>query len=58
MLSDEVTANNGNIGSTMETTNAIKRVAREATRSLGDIVWAVDPASGRPFQFGRSHPFA
>ena len=44
MLSDEVTANNGNIGSTMETTNAIKRVAREATRSLGDIVWAVDPA--------------
>ncbi len=44
MLSDEVTANNGKNGSTMETTNAIKRVAREATRSLSDIVWAVDPA--------------
>ncbi|MFZ1332793.1 MAG: tetratricopeptide repeat protein [Flavobacteriales bacterium] len=42
MLSDEVTAM-VNDGSTLETTTAIKRVARDATRSLSDIVWAVDP---------------
>jgi len=44
MLSDEVNAHNETTRSTLETTNAIKRVARDATRSLSDIVWAVDPA--------------
>lgn len=43
MLSDEVNADNGTTRSTLETTNAIKRVACDATRSLSDIVWAVDP---------------
>jgi len=43
MLSDEVIANHVDKGSTLKTTNAIKRVAHDATRSLSDIVWAVDP---------------
>lgn len=44
MLSDEVDTNKANEASTTEATSAIKRVARDATRSLSDIVWAVDPA--------------
>lgn len=43
MLSDEVNASETNGGANLETTTAIKRVARDATRALSDIVWAVDP---------------